>query len=246
MNEQQVLEFAEAAKVTLSDTNLKARCVDGRYEGEDVSMIAKPGGDTGDLMAAFGALNELNIQLDPQVVLDAVLTEINGAVNFQFHTDEHAEHDQAGTGMGCGHLKKAVLEPAAYDLTPEQLQFIAQELPGLLERGAHQEVLRGNHAEQATIVVESEHYGLKPLVRTAEGVTSVFVYQKTVHQQQLDKLARELQEKIAATGRPVEEAAVKQALDKAFGQQLAVTLERLAKDLPVYTVSIDEHGNVSL
>jgi hypothetical protein len=70
MTEEQALKFVEAAKLPLSDSNKLARCVDGRYENmPDMPLAAKPGGDAGDLMALFAALNMLGQSLPNEEVV---------------------------------------------------------------------------------------------------------------------------------------------------------------------------------
>jgi hypothetical protein len=247
MNEEQVREFAEANKFFITEGSKKSRCVDGRYDGlEDFPAIAKPGGDAGDVMTAFGALNAMNLELDNEKVLEAVIEAVGGNENFRFHTDDHAEHDHAGAGMGCGHLKRAALEPDDYGLKQKQIDFIVKQLPHLIESGAHQEVLHGDHAEKAVVVVDSEGYGLKPLLQTEGGLEETFVYQKTLHQAQLDVLARKLQERLAEAGIPIEETEIRTSMDAAFAKQLGATLQRLAKGLPIYTVKIDSEGAVEV
>ncbi len=247
MNSEQVKSFAEANKVAIAEENKISRCVDGRYEGiKNFPMVAKPGGDAGDIMAAFGAINELGLELDGEMIINAVMEAVGGKEKFAFHTDSHAEHDNAGCGMGCGHLKKAKLEPDEYGLKQEQMDFLFNKLPQFLEEGAHQEILNGDHAETAVLVVDSENFGLKPLLHSEDGIQEAFVYHKTLHQEQLDQLAKELQEKLAETGVVREEVELRKALDTAFGKQLNATLQRLAKDLPVYTVKISETGEVEV
>lgn len=239
MTAEQLENFVNSNKFSITDENKLARCVDGRYENLDnFPAIAKPGADGGDVMAAFGAINLLGKNLPNEKVLDAVLAAVGGPGKFCFHTDEHSEHDNAGTGMGCGHMKKAKLEPDAYGLKQEQIDFLFDQLPKLVESKAHQEVLKGDHEETAVVVVESDEYSLKPLLRTESGVEEVFVYQKTLHEQQLDQITRNLQEAILETGEVVEESEVATALRDSFATQLTATLSRLAAGLPVYHVKI--------
>lgn len=245
MNLDEAQTFVDMTSQALTDTNKYARCVDGRYEGiKNCPMIAKPGGDVGDVMAAFGALNLLNLSLAPEKVLDAVIQVAGGIEHFNFHTDDHAE--PSDVGLGCGHIKQAKLDPASYGVTAEQMEFIVSQLSGLLEKGAHQEVLHGDHAEQAVIVVDSETHSLLPLARIGDNVREAFIYQKTLHTQQLDQLVKLLQEALASDGQAVEEQAIRTAIYDAFGKQLAETLKRLANGLPVYTAMIDAEGVVSM
>ncbi len=245
MNREEAQAFVETNKQQITDANNFARCVDGRYENiQDMPLGARPGGDVGDVMAAFGALNLLQKDLEPQVVIDTVLKLTNGANHFNFHTDTHAE--PSAVGLGCGHFKQAKLDPAAYGVTQEQMDFLASALPGLVEEGAHQEVLQGDHAEQAVIVVDSETHGILPLQRDGEDLKETFVYQKTLHSKQLDKLANLLQEALAEKGEVVESTDVRKALDEAFGKQLTETLKRLADGLPVYVAKINSEGQVEI
>lgn len=245
MNKEQAQAFVEANKQQITESNKFSRCVDGRYENiVDCPLISKPGADVGDVMAAFGALNILQKTLEPQKVVNTVLKATNGATQFYFHTDDHAGEENVG--FGCGHFKQAKNDPTAYGVTQEQMDAVAAALPGLLQQGAHQEVLHGDHAETAVIVVDSENYGVLPLQREGENVNEAFIYQKTLHTKQLDTLANLLQEALAETGEPVESTDIRKALDDAFGKQLTETLKRLADGLPVYVAKIDESGMVEI
>lgn len=242
MNLEQANEFVNSQKVLLTPQNMESRCVDGRYEGENIPMIAKPGGDIGDAMVLVAAANELGINLEPKEAIEIVVEQVGGVSHFQCHTDEHAEHDHAGHGMGCGHFKKSLLEPDAYGLKPEQTEAFIGVVNATVEQGGHEEILHGDHAEQAVFVVDSEQYGLNPLRRTGDGLQESFVYQKGVHQKQLAEMAVSLQETFAKKGLPVELGAVQKAVYDSFGKQLTATLQRLAVGLPVFTVAFDEVG----
>lgn len=245
MNLDEAQTFVEMNSQPITEINKYSRCVDGRYEQiVDCPMIAKPGGDVGDVMVLFAALNNLQVSLPFETVLDIVVQQIGGVEHFNFHTDDHTE--PADVGLGCEHFEQAKEKPDTYGLIPEQMRFINQQLPGLVEKGAHQEVLHGNHLEQAVIVVDSETYGVVPLARLGDSIRAAFIYQKTLHSEQLDQFAKSLQEAIAASGKVVEEAEVRQAIYEALGKQLAETLKYLAKGLPVYTAMIDAAGEVSV
>lgn len=243
MNLEEVQNFVELNKVALTEENKFGRCVDGRYEKiENLPMIAKPGADAGDIMIVFGALNVLGKSIDNDKVFDIVVSNVGGIDKFNFHTDDHA--DQSVPGLGCGHLKQAKADPIAYGLKQDQIDFIFEQLPQAIAQSAHQEVLHGDHAEQAVIVVDSETHGVKPLSRNDENLHEAFIYQKTLHEKQLDKLAQALQIEFAAQGNVVEELEAKNALDSTFAKQLGETLKRLANGLPVYVAKIKDDGEV--
>lgn len=241
MTPESLEEFVNHNKIAITETNLRGRCVDGRYDGhtdDEFPVIAKPGAASGDVIAAFGALNLLSKSLPHETVLNAVIEVEGGSDKFFFHTDHHAETQEAGCGMGCGHMKKARLDAETYGLTQDQIDYLFTQLPELLEQSAQQVVLQGDHAESAVVIVESEHFGLKPMRKSNDEVQQVFVYQKTLHERQLDLLARKLQEALAETGEVVEEQQIRHALDQAFALQMGATLTALAKGLPFFSVKM--------
>lgn len=246
MHSEQVEKFVVGNKFFITSDNLQSRCVDGRPAISEVSEklpgISKPGADVGDLMIIFGSLNLLNLKIDPQTVLEILVNTNGGAQNFKFHTDSHAEEKQVGPGLGCGHINKALAEPFDYNLTAEQTDFIKSILPNLLEKGAKQVVLDGGHEEQAVLVIDSKNYGVKPYNEESQA----FIYQQTLHQQQLDRLAKPLAEYLNSVNQPVEVAELRNTIDKIFAIQLGATLSRIAKGLPIYHVKIDEAGAIKV
>lgn len=232
MKPQTATTFVAENKVLVAnpEQRQKSRCVDSRYE-EPLAALAKPGGDVGDLLTAFAALNRNHTTADPRQVLELVLDNIGGVAQFHFHTDTEADPNEPG--LGCAHIKYARLYPKEYDLTIEQMDFVLTQLPQLLEHGAKQEVLAGSHNEQAVIVVVSEDYTLKPK-------QTAFVYHKTLDQKRLIDLGTALS---TLTGIDMIDS-----VRTAAEQQLEQTLKRVAfnKKLPVYTAVIDSHGQVSV
>ncbi len=250
MNLDQVTQFVNQNKFLITPANLQSRCVDGRSpENENpdrIPAIAKPGGDVGEVITTFGALNKLGQKLPEQEVLDSVVEAVGGLANFKFHTDIHAEEKNAGTGLGCGHIRETVLDPYDYELTPEQTAFIKGILPDLLEKGAKQVVLTGDHEEEAVLVIDSKYFGVRPNGLLGNERVQVFSYQAPLHAEQLDKLSEILSKKLRATGQEVDEVLLRKTLDEVFKIQLDETLDRLAKDKPRFVVQIDEPGNVKV
>lgn len=190
------------------------------------------------MLVAFAALNNLNKELSAGEVLQSVVESVGGKDNFRFHTDTHAEKDQKGSGMGCGHLKFARQNLENYGLKSEQVEFLMHKLSEMSQESAVcQVILEGDHEEQAVVVVESDHYSLRPLVRRDSGLQEAFIYQKTLHGKQLRKLAEVLAGKVG-----VEVDDIEQALHSAFDKQLSETLSRLAQGKPVYTVKFNHGG----
>lgn len=241
MTPESLEAFVNHNKIAIMETNIRSRCVDGRYNeysDEEFPMIAKPGASSDDVIAAFGALNLLSKSLPHQTVLNAVIEVEGGLDKFIFHTDHHTESQEGGYGMGCGHMKKAWLDPKTYAVTRGQIDYLFTRLPELLQQSAKQVVLQGDHAESAVVIVESEYFGLKPMRKINDEVQQVFVYHKTLHERQLNLLACNLQAALAETGEVVEESTIRQALDQVCALQMDATLTDLAKGLPVFSVKM--------
>lgn len=63
-------------------------CVDGR---DHVAVVGSPGGDAGELILAFGALEKLTGELlTPEVIADLLRRRVEAFGRFAFHTDTHA------------------------------------------------------------------------------------------------------------------------------------------------------------
>lgn len=244
MNIADVVKFVDENKFPVIFTNLQSRCVDGRSPGDEddskIPAISKPGADIGDLIIVLAALNKSELKADPNLVLDTIVTTYGGPWSLKFHTDAHAESNGKGPGVGCGHIKFATQHPEDYHLTPEQTEFILKQLPKLLDKGAKQVVLEGDHDEKAVLVVESDYFGVKP----NNGQKQVFVYQKRLHEHQLDKLAKPLSQRLAAAGTPIDVNSLRLAIDEVFHQQLGATLGRIAQGLPVFGVTMPRSGQV--
>lgn len=239
----EVLEnFIHHNKVTVTTANLLDRCVDGRYQyGDttDFAAIAKPGASAGDVVLAFGAVNRLQKQLPNQTILDTVVKSLGGIQNFMFHTDQKAVDAGKDHGMGCGHLRFARTEPDAYGVASDQMEFLFAKLPELLQQGASQIVLEGDHRETDVVVIDSEEFSLRPQRDINGQHEEVFVYQENLHANQLDTLAKLLQEAYAEIGEVVEESDIRLALDQAFAIQLGASLSRLANGYPVHRVTFN-------
>lgn len=245
--DKKTMSLAEAQEFVNNNAykieNFHSRCVDGRYEAADqLAGVAKPGGDAGTAMIAYSALNKLKIHPEPGEVFSVVEQVVGGAEKFKFHTDTHAEHDNAAPGTGCGHLKQAKNDPSAYGLEQGQIDYIFSALPALVEKGARQEVLPGDHGEQAVLVVVSQSYSIKPKA----GEAQVFVYQKTLDEQIQEHLAQALHEHFSQNFLGLTQEQVDAAVTEVAAEQLQQTVSRLAQGLPVYVVKITENGSITV
>jgi len=237
MNKEEVINFINQAKFQVNGSNNFARCVDGRYVGDNIGAIAMAGADEELLEAAFSTLNTLNINIPKEKVLEAVLETTRGAHNFHFHTDDHA----TDTAMGCGHIKHSTSSPEAYNLTTDQAEYIKSILEKLINESAKQTVLTGSHAEKAVVIIKSEKWSARP--QLTDG-SQVFIYQDTLTTNRLKTLAENLKSAVLPDQAiTTDELAAK--LKNSFSKHLNETVTRLAAHLPVYTVLISDSGEVT-
>ena len=244
MDLEQARIFVQNNIYKIDSSNMLHRCVDGRYDGDNsLPAIATPGGDAGYIMAGFAAVNSLGLSVNPELVIKATIQACGGVSQFQFHSDEHAEHDHSGTGMGCGHLKQARQDPESYGVTKEQMEFLFGKLPQLIQDGAYEEILQGDHQEQMTLVIDSSNYSIKPnRVNEAGELEEAFVYQMTLDKVGLEKLSAELFDILSKQNIAIGKDALHKAVIEASDNQRAETLKRLSQGLPRYLVKITESG----
>lgn len=228
MSHGEVRDFVAGRACEVNGLRNVARCVDGRYEGNgDLPSLAKPGADVGDMMVSLAALEQLGLPVDDSIrgkVFDAVVGVVGGAEKFHFHTDDGSE----GLAAGCGHIREARLDPQAYGLSSADMAAIDRKLAELKGTGANEEVLLGSHGEQAVVVVDSPELHLSP----NDDGTQVFVYQKKLDEERRAKVAEAVS---SAVG--VDSSALLAAMSAVSEKQTGETLSRLAKGLPVYSVT---------
>lgn len=235
-------EMHELVEHGIFPANRYARCVDGRYAGNEFGAIATPGADIGFLLNGFAASNKLDLGLKEEEILQALIRVVGGYKNLRFHSDEHAK----GHGMGCGHIKHSTTDYESYGITKAQADFVVGILPELLKQGAREEILEGEHQESGVLVVESERFSVKPSVRLRNGIHQSFVYQKTLTDARLQELAKALLPLALQYNPGLTEIRLLSALRQATQEQLQLTVGRLAKDKPVFTAHITPTGKIAL
>lgn len=197
------------------------RCIDDRDSGSP-EVIALPGAGLGVLIDLFGGLKLLGVDVDLQRVTDVFTAEFGLP---SYHTDEH-KRDESLCCAGCGHCSGALANPDAYLLNDQAVAFLDRYLPALAEQ-EDPTVYDGSHSAQATIIVEGTDAGL---IANHDG-TQVFVYQPDWHQLYLKKAAEAISREFS-----IDAASFAEKCIEAANNNLQVTVEKLAKDLPVYTM----------
>lgn len=239
--------FIPRALVKASPSNMKARCVDGRpgISDESFPVVSYPGAHGGDAMVLFSAVNSLGVadKFSPEALIEMVRS-LSDDGKFHFHTDQKAVEEQQVCGWGCGHMKNAYLNPHDYGVTSDQMQALFNQceyFEGCDK--SNQVTLQGQHLETAVVVVESEHWGLKPYIEDAQQVFQAFVYHKTFHEQHLERLANCLADAISSE---MDRLVVRSAIDTAYAIQLGQTLSRLAQGYPIYAVKVASNGEFTV
>lgn len=223
-----------------------SRCIDGRYKNEEgLAVQAFPGADVGELAMVLSASRSYGFEIDREKVFATLVEVLGGESNFSFHTDEHG--DRLKLASGCGHFKQINLDPKAYKIEKEDIDFINEKLGYVKSKGSKETVLEGDHAEGAILMVKG-NWGVYPRyeLETEKGkkFVEVFVY----HQSLTDEKHRLLAEKLIKNG------AVKfvlgedseylyQVLSETSENHLMETAKRLASDLPIYSVQFEADGS---
>lgn len=244
MKQPEIVELVRQGKYR---ANPLARCVDGRYNGDsEPGAIAMPGADLNLLFAGLGACNRIDVQIYPEAILEALIHTVGGVKNIRLHTDVHAESEDRGPAMGCGHVKNALFDYETYKLNWDQAQFIMATIPALVAAGAKQDVLAGNHQETAVLIVESEHFSIKPSFVSTKNPLQAFVYQKTLTEDRFRQFSRQLLPVIREAGLSISDITLDRVIRETAEAQLKETLARLAPGKPVYNVTITADGNFAV
>lgn len=267
-------------------------CVDGR---DEMGVIGTPGGDSGELLLALAALEDVTgTRLSPVQVAAIFDRRLEAIGRFYLHGDVHAsnhliasmredhrldttlatvfeaaewrrffasppthvrdivlEHVLRAEHVGCGHLRLAMQTPDAYGARPELAREVLRSFFRARWRGATEpeyEVLPGGHEEGAVVnvLLETELRGFTPvpLVSPTANGTQMFVNHPQVSAHHREELAHFLamQDDVAAVSHAHVEALVR-VMSEIAERQLAATLGRLAKGLPIYDVVFGARGS---
>lgn len=211
------------------------KCVDGRYLPDQAAgMIARPGGDSGYVMALMAVCKKKNLGLTPEQCFNAVYKVIaKGDGHFCMHTDHHADpdaHTHKGL-IGCGHLVKAATETLCkdYDVDGHDVERFVEYARNLADIESSIDIvnLDGEHEEKGVLVISSDEYTVN--ADNPQMHRMYFIYDEKRDSAFMQSLVTSLD----IDGVSFEE--MKQESDI----QLQATLNNLAKGLPIYKVAFD-------
>ncbi|MFH1827392.1 MAG: hypothetical protein ABH812_03120 [bacterium] len=155
---QDIRTFVETNNY-LVENEVLSRCIDGRYIGEDgLPVLAIPGADIGQVGMLFAAANESGVKLDPEKAFSALVDTVGGVENIRIHTDSH---NKDGIAAGCGYFGQIKRKPWLFGITIDQVDIIEQGFEKLVEQGANQIVLEGDHQEEGVLIVRGDR-SVKP------------------------------------------------------------------------------------
>lgn len=244
----QIIEFVFQNKYEFdSNAPILSRCIDGRYNEsiENLEPLAKPGADIGELMMLCAANNQYALNLTYDQIYKIFIQTI-GKENLRIHTDSHFCHDkdEKNQCLGCGHFKQGNLDMQAYGLTLEDIDFIYKTLIALKKQGIKNDVLEGDHLEKAVVIVNSNKYSIRSMFKSRGEVLEVFVYHKTLDDLRRKQIAQNLSSVLKND--KYDSEYLYEILTNTADEQLFETVGRLAKDLPIYKVKIDDNGEIEV
>jgi hypothetical protein len=247
---EEARELVQANRYKVEEgKNFLSRCIDGRYKNdENLPPQAFPGGDLGELALILATARSYGFEIDREKTLKTLIDLIGGEKNFGFHSDRHGDHDLLASG--CGHFKQIKLDPTAYSLETEDLDFIKQKLEHVKKKGAKEIILEGDHMEGAILMVRGHWsvmtgYNLETEVGTR--LVQVFVYSQTLTDEKHRKLSKQLlKNKAVKFELGEDEEYLYNALSDMAENHLMETAKRLAPDKLIYQVDFEEDGSFDI
>lgn len=211
------------------------KCVDGRYLPDQATgMVARPGGDSGYVMALMAVCKKKNLGLTPEQCFNAVYKVISkGDGHFCMHTDHHADpdsHTHKGL-IGCGHLVKAATDTLCkeYDVDSHDVERFVEYARNLAEIEPSMDIvnLEGEHEEKGVLVISSEEFTVN--ADNPQMHRMYFIYDEKRDSEFMKDLVASLD---------IGEVSFDE-MKKESDIQLQATLNNLAKGLPIYKITFD-------
>jgi hypothetical protein len=229
------VEYIKASVVPVREGR---KCVDGRYlPNQAKGLIARPGGDSGYVMALIAVNRKKKLGLTAQECLCAVYNAVTKHKGkFYLHTDHKCDpdnHSHHGL-IGCGHLAKAATMQGCrkYDVTSKDIKTLVYHVRFLCNVSSDIEMvnLDGDHKEEGVLIVRSQKYTI--LADNPSLSEMYFVYDQDRDVDFMRKLVRTMNIPGITYGDMKQESDL----------QLHQTLQNLASGLPIYEVSFTAHG----
>lgn len=250
LNKDQVQDFIWNSRYKVDEKQkFLSRCVDGRYlKSINLPPLAIPGADAGQLSLILATANTYGFEVDEETVFNVLVETVGGIENFNFHSDHHG--DPKIPASGCGHIREQRLDPKAYGLESEQMEYIKAVLTQAKKKGATEVILEGDHQEGAVLQIQGP-YSIYPrfLQQLDQGKAQIqaFTFNSTLVDERHRAIAKKLIEEKALKLFPgSDEEYLFEALSEVTENHLFETLKRLASGLPIFGVSFDAVGSFEI
>ena len=237
-----------------------SRCIDGRYEKNSklksqmsklennnfLPALSIPGADLGELALILATANDFGLAVDYEKVFQSLIKVVGGLKNFSYHTDSH----HGGLALGCGHFGQILKDFVAYNLQKKDIEFLEEKLKFLEKKDVLPVILEGEHLEGAVLLIKGD-WAVYPryYLATDEGkkLVEVFAYHQSLADERRKILAKRLIDDGAVVLYPgCDEDYLYQVMSDEAENHLFETLNRLGKDLPIYSVVFDAQGGFDI
>ncbi len=209
------------------------RCISGRYNNKETSsgMIARPGADLGYVIAMLGYNYEQKLGMSVQECVDSIykaIIKIGG--NFYLHTDKN-EDPNAAFSIGCSHVLNSAIEENAsrYGVSPQDVQEAVKQLRNNPDNPTEVETLDGPHDEAGFLIINDKEHTLN----SKDDSQMYFIYDKKRDDLFMKQLIEELNM----------DNVVYEDFQRIATMQLSITLQIIAKDLPIFEVNLYDPAN---
>jgi hypothetical protein len=216
--------------------SLRARCIDGRKPNSEKGLITKsgpsfPGGGIGIHLAVIAGINEVTKRKDwnPKRELDYLVKLEDGLEKCGCHTLEN-----------CAHWKSFINNPILYNISEGQRDIIRPFYEQ--SKDLRPDELIGQHSEQFLLRVISNGHTVRHQDKDGN---QAFVYDDTASRKHINSIIN----KRVLNGRKPPDTHM---FFKHIYEHLALTTQRvtngldhLQKGLRIYTVTIDDSGQLT-
>jgi hypothetical protein len=242
MSLEEIEQFVLRNKYPVENPML-CRCIDGRYDRvEGLPTLAIPGADAGQMCIIFSALRNKKLQFDQTQVFDTLVEVVGGVSNLRFHKDDHKGNKDHLAG--CGYIEQVSLDPQAFGLTPEDVEFTKQKANFAIENGAEEIVLSGEHLEGAILVLFGNYSVYPKEDIDPNNILETFVFHHTLSDNRNKVIAKKLIENKVVS--EISEDELYNELVKSTNLHLSEIARRLAAGLPTYQVRFEDDGRFEI
>jgi hypothetical protein len=204
--------------------------------------LAKPGADIGDLIMLMSTNTEYQLEFSKETLIDVFIQMIGGWEKFKCHTDEDHKTN-TNVFIGDSYYEQVFTDPEAFSIKKDDMEYI-QNILQTHEKEITCTILNGDHEERAMLMVKSDKYSMYS--KQEKPFFEAFIYQKTLDNKRRRLLAKNLLPHVPLKGIQFTEEYLYEVMSQVADNQLLEIVSRLAKNIPIFDVVIDESGNAEI